>query len=100
MATIINELQAQFDLLADTETVLCSSDILESTFGKYKNRLSENPMASVTNLMLIIAAFTLQITEEAVRECMQNVKMSDIKTWSDKEIGTSLHKKRKILYSD
>ena len=99
-ATIINELQAQFDLLADTETVLCSSDILESTFGKYKNRLSENPMASVTNLMLIIAAFTLQITEEAVRECMQNVKMSDIKTWSDKEIGTSLHKKRKILYSD
>jgi hypothetical protein len=98
-AGVMDELQAQFDLLADTDTILFSSDILESTFGKYKNRLSENPMASVTNLMLIIAAFTRTITEESVRECMQSVKMSDIKKWSDSEIGTSLYKQRKLLYS-
>ena len=85
--------------MPEKDVILCSSDILESTFGKYKNRLSENPMASVTNLMLIIAAFTCNLTEEKTKECMEKVKISDIKKWSKDKIGMSLHKQRNALLS-
>ena len=96
---ILRKLHEQFNLLPDKDNILCSSDILESTFGKYKNRVSENPMASVTNLMLIIAAFTCSLTEERVKECIENVKISDIKIWSEDKIGISLHKQRNLLFS-
>ena len=45
-------------LLPENDSILCSSDILESSFGKYKNYLSNNAMAGLTNLVLCIAAFT------------------------------------------
>lgn len=96
---LLTKLHEQFELLPEIDTILFSSDILESTFGKYKNRVSENPMASVTNLMLIIAAFTCSLTKEKVNECIENVKLSDIKKWSQDNIGTSLHKQRSILLS-
>ena len=96
---ILQKLHEQFNLLPDNDNILCSSDILESTFGKYKNRVSENPMASVTNLMLIIAAFTCSLTEKKVKECIENVKISDIKRWSKDKIGKSLHKQRNLLLS-
>jgi hypothetical protein len=96
---LLEKLHEQYKLLPDVDVILFSSDILESVFGKYKNRVSENPMASVTNLMLIIAAFTCDLTEEKVKECIECVKISDIKKWSEEEIGISLHKQRSLLLS-
>ena len=87
----------QIKLLPNTDTVLFSSDILESIFGKYKNRVSENPMASITNLMLIIAAFTSDLTKERVKQSIEAVKMVEIKSWSKQNVGISLFEKRKAL---
>ena len=95
---LIIKLEEQFKLLSDTEKVLFSSDILESTFGIYKNRVSNNPMASCTNLMLIIAAFTCNLTEENVKKSIENVKMSDINKWSNDYVGVSTHKQRNLLF--
>ena len=89
----------QINLLPNIGTVLFSSDILESIFGRYKNRLSENQMASITNLMLIIAAFTSDLTLESVKKSVETVKMSDIKSWSKQNVGISLHEKRKALFA-
>ena len=94
---LIFKIKQQIQLLPNTDTILFSSDILESIFGKYKNRVSENPMASITSLMLIIAAFTSNLTEESVKQSIENVKMTDIKKWSQKNIGVSLFEKRKVL---
>jgi hypothetical protein len=91
------KINQQIQLLTNTDTVLFSSDILESIFGKYKNRVSENPMASITCLMLIIAAFTCNLNEESVKKSIENVKIEDIKKWSQENIGISLFKKRKVL---
>ncbi len=40
---LLVKFREQFKLLPYTDINLVSSDILESTFGKYKNRTSENP---------------------------------------------------------
>lgn len=97
---VLLKLNHQIQLLPHTERILFSSDILESIFGKYKNRVSENPMASITSLILIIAAFTCNLTEENVKKSIENVKMSDIQRWADKNIPLSLFKKRKILFAE
>ena len=94
---LLLKIKEQIKLLPNTKTILFSSDILESIFGKYKNRVSENPMASITSLMLIIAAFTCDLTEENVTKSIENVKISDIKKWSDENIPISLFKQRKVL---
>ena len=94
---LILKIDQQITLLPNTDVILFSSDILESVFGKYKNRVSENPMASITCLMLIIAAFTSDLTQESVKQSMENVKMTDIKKWSIENVGISLFEKRKVL---
>jgi len=94
---LLLKINEQIQLLPTTKTVLFSSDILESIFGKYKNRVSENPMASVTSLMLIIAAFTCNLTEDNVKKSIENVKIIDLKRWSNENIPISLFKKRKVL---
>ena len=87
----------QIQLLPNTDRVLFSSDILESIFGKYKNRVSENPMASITCLILTIASYTCSLTEENVTKSIENVKLSDIKKWTNENIPISLYKQRKVL---
>jgi len=96
---LISRIGQQIQILPNTDKVLFSSDILESLFGKYKNRVSENPMASITTLMLIIAAFTIDLTEERVKQSMEKIKMKDIKKWSRQSIGVSLFQKRKVLFA-
>lgn len=94
---LLFKINQQIKLLPNTDTVLFSSDILESIFGKYKNRVSENPMASITCLMLIIAAFTSNLTEDSIKQSIENVKIADIRKWPQENIGVSLFEKRKVL---
>ncbi len=96
---LISRIDQQIQILPNKDRILFSSDVLESLFGKYKNRVSENPMASITALMLIIAAFTSDLDEERIKQSMENVKMEDIQKWSRQSIGTSLFQKRKALFA-
>jgi hypothetical protein len=88
------------ELLPKTKAILNSSDIIESTFGKYKNYLSSNPLACITNLSLCIAAFTSNLKKEDIKQALETVFIKDIDKWTKENIGESLFKKRKILLSD
>jgi ABC-type proline/glycine betaine transport system substrate-binding protein len=56
-------------------------------------------MASITRLMLIIAAFTCDLSEQNVKQSIESVKIAHIKKWSDENIPMSLFKKIKVLLS-
>ena len=75
--------------------VLCSSDIIESAFGKYKNYVSSNPMAGITNLVLCIAAFTASLDEKEIVQCLEKFTIKDVKNWTKKHLKDSLFKKRR-----
>lgn len=81
--------------------ILCSSDIIESSFGKYKNFVSSNPMAGITNLVLCIAAFTSSLSQEEIIRSLENFTINDVKNWTEENLGESLPKKRKeaLCYS-
>lgn len=78
--------------------MLCTSDIIESSFGKYKNYINENPMIGITNLSLCISAFTSKLDDQEIKQAMEKVRTSDIKKWSEKNIGeTNMVKRRRVL---
>ena len=84
------------ELLPDVKKILSTSDIIESAFGKYKNYLSCNPMACLTNLSLCIASFTCHLTDNEIKTALESVKMKEIKKWTEDNIGTTLSTKRRI----
>jgi hypothetical protein len=81
------------------EKILCCSDVIESTFGKYKNELSKNPMCGITDLVLIIPAFTANLTKEWVSGAIDSCTVRDIQKWNKENLCPSLLTKRKGLYN-
>jgi predicted S18 family serine protease len=91
----LKETKAQ---LPKEEKVLCTSDIIESSFGKYKNYLYQNPMTGITNLSLCLAAFTNKLDAGELKEGLEKTTIKDLKSWSKDNIGeTNLSKRRRVL---
>jgi len=82
------------------EKLLCCSDIIESTFGRYKNELSKNPMSGITDLVLIIPALTSSLSGESVRAAIDNCRVKDIVEWKKNNLCNSLLAKRKMVFKN
>jgi len=84
--------------LSNEKNILCTSDIIESSFGKYKNYLSQNSMIGITNLSLCLAAFTNNLDAEELKEGLEKTTINDLKNWTKNNIGeTNLSKRRRVL---
>lgn len=79
----------------ESKKLLCSSDILESSFGKYKSYINNNRSIGITGLSLTIPAFISNFTnKDEVIKAMQNTKTMDVDKWRNQNIGKSLLKRR------
>ncbi len=80
--------------------VICSSDILESSFGKYKSFIHVNPSIGITDLSLAIPAFISNFKEQKdVCDACETIKIKDVKKWGNENIGKTLLKKRQEAFS-
>ena len=79
-----------------SDKILCSSDILESSFGKYKNYISDNISVGITNLSLSIPAFNSKLEQNEITRAMEEIKTKQIKEWSALNIGETQTKKRRV----
>jgi hypothetical protein len=82
------------------ESLLCTSDILESAFGKYKTYLSGNPMAGITDLALCIAAFTCSLTPQEILEACEQTRKQDVARWGRLYLCPTLLKRRQQAFSN
>ena len=80
-----------------TQSTLCSSDIIESIFGAYKNFVSNNKMAGVTKLVLVMAALTIDLTLESTKESMEAHTVQELKDWASENIGETLNQRRRKM---
>jgi len=95
---IINFLNEVLRQLPKEKKVLCTSDIIESSFGKYKNYIAQNSMIGITDLSLCLAAFTNSLDFENMKNGLENTKINDLKRWSEKNIGeTNLSRRKRFL---
>lgn len=56
-------------------------------------------MACVTKMVLALAAITVEITTETVKNVLEEVKLKDIDKWEKDYIGTTVFKNRYAIYS-
>lgn len=80
--------------------IICSSDILESSFGKYKSFIHANPSIGITDLSLALPAFISNFKEQKdVCDACEKVRIEDIKKWKNENIGKTLLKKRREVFN-
>ncbi|NOR16311.1 hypothetical protein GQ543_01170 [candidate division WOR-3 bacterium] len=95
---IINFLKETLTLLPQEKKILCTSDIIESSFGKYKNYIAQNSTIGITNLSLCLAAFTNPLNPKELMSGMENTTINDLKKWSKEHIGeTNLSRRKRFL---
>jgi hypothetical protein len=59
--------------------LLCSSDIIESFFGKFKQKINPNSRSGLTEFIFTIANFTKPFTQDEVKKALESVKVKDLK---------------------
>lgn len=86
--------------LKEDETLICCSDIIESKFGHFKNRMSSNKEVGFTAGCLTIANNKTIKKLDEVKTAMEEVKLDKISDWEEENlIDSLLKKKRKVFKS-
>jgi hypothetical protein len=74
----LDNLTAKSQALSE-EHLLCSSDIIESYFGKFKTKINANNPTGLTEFIFTIANFSQPFSVEEVKNALENVKLKDLK---------------------
>jgi hypothetical protein len=90
---------------AQGKTICCSSDIIESCFGKFKEFVKRNKTVGISDLSLCIAAMTGKNNPDKTREAMETISIKKVREWKTKNIAKTLfaekmelNKKKKRSY--
>lgn len=88
------------DLLSkakESKTICCSSDIIESCFGRYKEIVKGNKSVGISDLCLCIAAMLGENNLDKTKCTMETVNMKQLKEWKSKNISKTLFAEKKEL---
>jgi hypothetical protein len=76
--------------------IFCCSDIIESTFGKFKQKIADNTPFGLTEFALTIANFGKDFSKDEIRLALETVKLKKVSEWRPK-IGSIAAKKRNLF---
>lgn len=96
---ILAYLRSHIQSLSSQQTVLASSDVIESIFGKYKLFSSERSFKEIGQMILTIPLFTAQLNPSRIKLALENVSMADVLAWAKQTFGSSMLAKRRNLLS-
>ena len=80
------------------ERIPFTSEVIESTFGKYKLVEGEQSRGGFTSLLLALAACVAERTQEVVHEALEKTKTVDVIAWIKTRLGQTVGSKRRIAY--
>lgn len=86
-------------LIPQGQTLLASSDVIESLFGKYKQFSSRCPFKQMGQMVLNLCLSTMNLTTGLVKQALETVSYLDLEAWTDKVFGQSMLSKRKTVFS-
>lgn len=96
---IVNYISLEISKLKPNKTVLATTDVLESIFGKYKHFSSRCPLKDLRQMLLTIPLFTINFTTDVVKTALETVRDIDLQEWVDQVFDQSMLSKRKTLFS-
>lgn len=91
-------LQEQTKNIEENETLIMSSDIIESLFGKYKLSSQKGPLKEIRRMILTIPLSTMKITKELVKQSLSMIKNIDVEKWEKEIFGSSMLSQRKMAF--
>ncbi|MHC5863285.1 hypothetical protein, partial [Nostoc sp.] len=96
---IIEYITTEIDKIPEGRTILATSDIIESIFGKYKHFSSRCPLKQIGQMILSISLCTMNLTTSVVKQALEDIRYIDLKDWAYRVFGQSMLSKRKIVFS-
>lgn len=85
--------------LTSQHSLLVSTDILESLFGKFKRIIERSPTADINRMALIIPALCgNRINERGMKDLFSTTRQQDIDLWEQKHIVYTVRKKRRAFF--
>ncbi|MDR1882086.1 MAG: hypothetical protein LBR26_04810 [Prevotella sp.] len=80
-------------------TLMCTSDVIETVFGRYKNELNQNPANGITDMALIIPAMTSDLNREEIMKAIDASTVKQINQWQKDNLCDSLSVMRNEFYN-
>ena len=96
---IIKYISEEISHLKTEKSVLATTDVLESIFGKYKHFSSRCPLKDFRQMLLTIPLSTMTFTTDVVKNALENIRGIDLEEWVHQVFGQSMLSKRKTLFS-
>lgn len=97
---IENYLRRNFEKLPEMKKIICSSDVIESIFGKFKNSLNNNSQSGLTEGSLAIANYGKKTSATQVKKVLEEVKIVDILEWREENLPETLLQQRRKLFKN
>ena len=94
---VMDYLREEGDKIPDGQTLLGTSDVLESIIGKFKIFLEKSPLREISQIVLSIPLFTIRIVEKLVKTAMETIREIDVDDWAKRTLGKSALAKRRAL---
>jgi len=76
--TVLNYLKILSEKIANKENLVCCSDVIESAFGKLKQKLSKSS-AALTCFIFTLASIGGKYQTEEVKNALETIKDRDVK---------------------
>lgn len=97
---LIHYLEQETQSIPTDTSLLASSDIIESLFGKYKLFSSKSPLKHMGHLLLTLPLLTANLSTELVKTALESISFDDVQQWYGECFGVSpLAKRRKAFQS-
>ena len=95
---ILNYLKGELEKIQDNRTILATSDVLESIFGKYKRFSKRCPMKDFRQTLLTIPLLTMNLTSNVIKQALETVHCRELSEWINEVFGQSMLSKRQSVF--
>jgi hypothetical protein len=76
-----------------------STEVLESSFGKFKQLEKQQSRGGFTQLLLGFGAMLSSVTIDVVREAMETSRTIDVRRWAAQTLGVTVFGQRKLAFA-
>ena len=81
------------------DSLLVSSYIIESLFGKFKHVIERSSYADINRTALLIPALCGNINETVIMQAFEQTSQKDLKDWEEDNIPYTMRKKRQAFFN-
>jgi len=88
------------ELLHEGERLPMSTEIVESSFGLYKQLERQHSKSGFTSLLACLSALLKPTTPERVMAAFRRTSQQDVRKWTEKHFGSTVSSRRSAAYAE